>query len=313
MGKTIHLRHNIFRDDRIVVGKVALDKFRDHLRFSGREDLATHFGRAGGIGPKRLLRLYDGPYGALYGIGIFLDLLFRRDQCGKGVIPGCGRAVAAPDIQNDRANAAAHSDLGPHGIGPKAINLPLLAGLGRREAEGDARTGRARNGADLDPIPCRIDPRFDEKTLQAKVHARRRADAQTFHCVDIAPADLEICPQYQQPVHPLRQRDQQLGPLPLRKGHQCRMRGAGDKIKLFVPERLHHLGHGKEKLDPLCVQPLGLKEAQLHGGDSGKVRVGYQVGDGDAHSISFPLTITYMFLDRIARCAYCPLPFLNSR
>src|SRR3989338_2437603 len=86
-GEAIHLRHRLFRDDRVVVRQVALDQLGDHARLRGRKNPFPHFGRLGAVGPKRPLRPYDGADRPFHRLGLRCDFLFGGNQRGKRIAP----------------------------------------------------------------------------------------------------------------------------------------------------------------------------------------------------------------------------------
>ena len=56
--------------------------------------------------------------------------------------------VAAPHVEHHRTHAPADRELGGHSVGPEAVDLPLLEGLGGRHTEIHPPARRPRHGGD---------------------------------------------------------------------------------------------------------------------------------------------------------------------
>ena len=96
------------------------------------------------------------------------------------------RAVAAPHVENEGSDAAAHRDLGAHAVGPEAVNLALLERLRGGHAEVHAGALRPRHGSDRTSSRCTIDAGSLEQTAQPHVDPGCRADAAPLDDAGIA-------------------------------------------------------------------------------------------------------------------------------
>ena len=132
-----------------------------------------------------------------------------------------------------------------------------------------------------------MDARLQEKATKAGVRTGGRTDAQTFDGLDLPAFGSEIRAQDQKPVHFLSQGGDQLGTFPVGEGRQRRVGGTRHEIQLAVTQGLHGFGHREEQIHFFCVETFGLEEAQLHRSNDGKVRVRYEIGCGNAHSVTF--------------------------
>src|ERR671924_1350320 len=112
--------------------------------------------------------------------------MLRGDQCRKRVVARRGWPIAATYVENHRADTSPHGDFAAHSVRPKTVQFAFFQGSGGGKAERNIRPGGSRDRHDLDMVFLWIDAGLDQRALQAEIDARRRADAQPLHHIEIS-------------------------------------------------------------------------------------------------------------------------------
>ena len=279
-----HAGDEVRRQRGIVVRQIAPDQLGDQRRFLRRKQFLADLAGARHVGLQRFLRVDDRAHGRGGLRGRPRDQGIGSGDGRRGIVEARLRAVAAPHVEHDRADAAPHRDFRAHAVGPEAVDLAFLQRLGRGEAEIDAGADRARHRRDLHLVADKIDAGLGQQSAQAFIDPRRGADAASFDDGEIAAAGAKIGMHDQEPIHALRLRADELDAMKSRKRGERRMRRAADEIDRPVAQRLVGLVDRKYQFQG-DVEPFGFEEAQFDCRFGRKIRIRDHVRHGNLHGL----------------------------
>src|SRR6185436_19930575 len=123
------------------------------------------------------------------------------------------RAVAAPDVSDDLADAACR--LAAERIRPEPVDDPALERLRGDDAERRSRIEGAGDLTDRDAVARRIETALGQQAEEGAIASGGGTDAKPLDGADVTPARRNVGAQDEQPRRALRQRDHELRSFPL--------------------------------------------------------------------------------------------------
>src|SRR6266446_4738566 len=127
--------HRVPGNLRIVKRRVAPHELGDQGELRRGKMSFCRLGGERGVVLQRALRPYDGAHGCRDLFRPLVDRFLSRDERREGVVPRALRPVAAPRVDDERADSAPQSHFGSHAVCPKAVHRALLERFGRNHAE----------------------------------------------------------------------------------------------------------------------------------------------------------------------------------
>src|SRR5262249_45435502 len=190
----------VLADSRTVERQVGRDDLGDQRGLVRREALLADFGRERHIGFQGVLRRDERATGASGDVARAVVLRIAHRQNRHRIIEAAQWTVAAPHIEDDRAEAARDRDLGRHAVRPKTVDLAALQSLRRGQPEIDAGPRGAGHWADADVVAARLEAGGGEEAAQPHLDPWRSADAATPERREIAARDTELRARNEEPV-----------------------------------------------------------------------------------------------------------------
>src|SRR5882757_2161811 len=204
------------------------------------------------------------------------ETLARRER-GKVVVACSRRTISAPQVEMQFRNPEAFAERNSHAVAPIGVGGVLydrVDSVPRHEALVPIG-GRRRDNPNA--ISFEIDAGVGQHVAQRHFRpGRGGGNPKPLESLEISAFDIERRAYRQEPVRILRQRAQQLYPLPTGKrpgGHES---GPADKVQFPVA---HELGAFQRIVDKRNIDALLLEQAELDGRYSNEIRRRIQIGD----------------------------------